>query len=169
MINPHQFCTLILEPTIIALDMYSVDAMYLMSRTLVVESKLTHLKQIPSGIALGLGQIEPATIADVYRYLDRRKDIKQKVLDYTQYCKLPTRMDAIMHNLSLNVALARIKYWMNPEPLPHYKNVSGQAEYWKQYYNTENGQGKVSDFIKHADTVQGWFTHETKEDSSRID
>lgn len=150
MLNPEQYFRLILDPTLDALEMHSIDAMYLMVRTAMVESQLTHLRQLPNGPALGLMQLEPKTIYSIYRYLERRTDIRDRLLDYLQMQKLPTYMDSFVSNLSLNAAFARIKYWMNPEPIPPHSNIVAQGEYWKTHYNTAHGKGTVDAFAKHA-------------------
>ena len=159
MINPHQFTGLILEPALRAVDMYSIDAMYQMVRGFLVESKLTHIKQLPDGPALGFGQIEWATALDVFRYLNRRTDIRQKILDYCERDKLPENPRTLISDIALNVLVARVKYWMIPEPIPSYKNPEGQAYYYERYYNCNASVDKTQEFIRYSKEIEGWINH----------
>jgi len=159
MINPSQYADLILEPSFKAIDMYSLDAMYLLLGTAMVESKLTHIKQLPLGPALGFMQIEPDTYMAVVQYLNRKRDIKEKILRYCEYSSLPVSCDAIIHNMAYNAIIARVKYWMIPEPLPSYKEIESMGEYWKKYYNTHIGKGKAEDFLYIYDSLAGCINH----------
>jgi hypothetical protein len=44
--------------------------------------------------------------------------------------------------------MARIHYMRVPAALPKAGDVSGQANYWKQYYNTPLGKGKPQEYIE---------------------
>lgn len=159
MINPHQFISLILEPALKATGMYSIDAMYLMTCTAFVESKLTHLKQLPEGPALGFMQIEPATYKDIYRYLALRPQLRSNILNYTERTYLPYEPVNLIGDLSLNVLIARVKYWMQPEAIPTYKDPISQANYYERYYNANASNDKSQEFIKVAGEIGGWINH----------
>jgi hypothetical protein len=47
----------------------------------------------------------------------------------------------------LAVLFARLHYIKFPEAVP--RTVSGQAEYWKRYYNTVLGKGTPEKYLKH--------------------
>lgn len=155
MINVSHYSSWVLSPTLRALDMHSSDAMFLMMRTAATESRLTHLYQLPFGPALGFFQVEAKTVRDIYRYLDRRQDIKIKLLTYLEYDRLPDSIETFVHNLAFNAAMARIKYWMIPGKVPKWSDVDGQAYYWKKHYNTVYGSGKIEDFIEASRLVDG--------------
>lgn len=163
MLNPHQYINLILEPSLKAIDMYSLDAMYLMACTVLVESKLTHLRQLPNGIALSLWQIEPTTYDDVLRYLNRRSDIRSKVLNYCERTYMPFNPLNLVADLNLSTMVARVKYWMIPAPIPSYKDPQAQAEYYERYYNCNREVNKVAEFVQHSQNITGWINHGTKE------
>jgi len=150
MINPKQFVDEILEPTLKAINMYSVDAMHLMFRTALVESHLTHIRQLPKGRGLGFMQVEMATHIDVVRYLKTRPDITARILNYLEYTQIPTKEHNLIGNTALNVVAARVKYWMQPEPLPSYKDIDAQADYYLKYYNTALGAATHDAFTKIA-------------------
>ena len=125
-----------------------------------MESRLTHLKQLPEGPGCGLGQIESESYKDICRYLDEINPmLKARILDYCHYPQLPKQTNCLIHDLAFNALIARTKYWMQPEAIPSYKDVSAQAYYWKKYYNTFEGKGSEDDFIKHAESVTGWINH----------
>lgn len=159
MINPHQFVNFILEPALRAVGMYSLDAMYLMACTAMVESKLTHLKQLPDGPALGLMQMEWATYVDICRYLGTRPTLRSSILIYCERYSLPTKPQALLSDVAFNVLMARVKYWMQPEPIPSYKDPNAQAEYYEKYYNCNKEVNKVDEFIKHSQSIAGWINH----------
>lgn len=159
MINPHQFVGLILEPALKATDTYSLDAIYLVARTLVMESKLTHLKQLPEGPGLGFGQIEWATYLDCCRYLKENHRLREDILRYTERQYLPETPVNLMGDLSLNVLICRVKYYMIHEPIPSYKDVMSQANYYKKYYNTSEGAATLEMFERSAVDLQGWIDH----------
>ena len=158
MINPNQFIEEILEPTLKALDMHSEDAMYLMMRTAIVESQLTHIRQLPRGRGLGFMQVEFATYVDVLRYLRSRPDIEQKVLEYSEYVNMPIKPHNVMGNLVLNVIAARLKYWMQPAAIPDFKDIDAQARYYKVNYNTALGAATEEQFINAARQCDIWVS-----------
>lgn len=162
MLNPHQFTNLVLEPALKATGMYSLDAMYLMVGTAMVESKLSHLKQLPDGPALGLMQIEPATYLDIKRYLSRKNELRSKILLHCERAHMPDNFRAVMCDLALNALLARVKYWMFAEPIPSYKDPVAQGEYYKKYYNTIDGASTVEQFVKAAHECIGWVNHDAE-------
>lgn len=153
MLNPNQYANLILQPALKALDMFSISAMHLMLCTALVESNLKHLKQLPNGPALGLLQMEPETYFDVKRYLYTREDILNKVLKHCQYSFMP-RTDALVSNLAFSAMMSRIKYWMIPEPLPHYTDSCALANYYELYYNGNPDVDKTEEFLMHHDNIE---------------
>ena len=157
MLNPQQFTDLLLAPALKAIDMYSADAMHLMLRTALVESRLTHIKQIPNGPALGLFQIEWDTYLDVCRYLSDRPSLRFAILDYTERLVLPKNPTSLIADISLNILIARIKYWMQPEPLPSHKDFISQANYYERYYNGNVYVEKTQEFIRCAAETEGWI------------
>lgn len=47
---------------------------------------------------------------------------------------------------------SRISLYLKEQPIP--KNLNDQANYWKQYYNTNHGKGKASEFIERVNRVE---------------
>jgi hypothetical protein len=54
-------------------------------------------------------------------------------------------------DVGYQIAMARILYWRVPYPLPAADDVIGQARYWKDFYNTDNGKGTVEEFIENSE------------------
>lgn len=132
----------------IDLRLNSESAINLMLGTPAVETDMgKYLHQI-KGSALGLYQIEPTTHDLVVEWLQK------------EYPKLYTRVkllqvssseiseiEELKFNLYYQTAIARCLYYSIKEPLPLADDLYALATYWKRYYNTEKGKGKVCDFV----------------------
>lgn len=102
-------------------------------------------------------QLESASILNTLRSLKARPIRLEKVTQFlfadphatTNWVDLP--IDTILWMLRLHdndylgVMLAREHYRRIAFPVP--SGVEAQAMYWKQYYNTSLGKGKVTDYI----------------------
>lgn len=111
--------------------------------TAIMESDLKYLQQ-EGGPAVSFFQLEPATVDDIYvRYLSVNLELKAYV-DGLKLMGFPLIVN-VQSNPLFSCALARVKYWMDPEPLP--TNLEGIAKTWKRVYNTEEGAGTVSQFL----------------------
>ncbi len=169
MLDPRHFKEHVIKPTLTDMRMWSTSAENLLLGTALVESNLTYLTQHHNGPAKGLYQIEPATALDiVQRYFTKRPDIEKLVEEgvYTlsqadinwnniDIAKLSQRL---ITDLRLSTALVRIKYWMVPAPLPPEDDVEGLARYWKKWYNTAQGKGRETDFIRKYRAYQRSFS-----------
>ena len=144
MIKIEHFLDEVVIPTLKELDMYSEEACLLIVGTAIQESRLHYLKQIPSGIAKGICQMEEATHDDIWdNFLKYKPEIKEKLMGLTnQSMEL---VDQFKGNLYYAVAMCRIHYYRVSAPLPN--DLAGMARYWKKYYNTELGKGTVEEFI----------------------
>lgn len=140
----HQLKVLIAQ-TLKELGYYSEDAVNLLMGTCAQESALgKYVRQIGGGPALGIFQMEPDTFRDIRRnYLVHRPDLWRKVAEVAGVTQL--RSDDLVSNLKLAICMARVHYLRVPEPLPDC--IEGYAKYWKKWYNTPEGKGKVDEFI----------------------
>lgn len=135
----------VVRATLIYIRMWSGSAEELLLGTAITESGLRYLRQFDAGPARGLYQIEPATHDDIAdRFLAMRSDIRKRV--NTLLAPEPSRIDQLVTNLAYATAIARIKYWMDPAPLPEPDDIDGLAAYWKRVYNSPHGKGKAEDF-----------------------
>jgi len=142
-IDPLQFRTEIIRPTIERLGMGGRSAELLLLGTALVESNLSALKQY-GGEALGVYQIEPETHDDLWRYLDSKPTLRERVA-FDVVTQRPFA-EQLVGNLFYATAMARVKYWMIPVALPD--NIQGWAAYWKRYYNTFEGKGDPAEFVR---------------------
>ncbi len=154
MIDVVDFRDLIIRPTLAELAkaesrINSDAAVALLLGTALCESELRFLRQRVKGgfgPAVSLFQIEPATHKDVKRYLnERRRDLAERVFG------LATIVDPddfeLATNLRYATGIARIKYWMDSEPLPYADNIRGLAGIYKRVWNTELGKATAQRFI----------------------
>lgn len=166
MINPVQLQEHIIVPTLTAMDMYSPAAVNLLMGTAMQESHCgKYLVQLGGGPALGIFQVEPATAQDIiFRYLKKRPQLCKRFdagwsgvnkepinwqdVELKQVCK------ELVGNLHFATAMARIRYWMVPEPLPAADDIAGLAAYWKTHYNTHLGRGTEAEFIDNYQTLK---------------
>src|SRR5215469_8912658 len=117
-INASDFRTDVITPALAALVPagipYSLVAEDLLMATAAVESGLgSRLVQL-GGPALGVFQIEPATVQDLYTRLTAPQLVAVKRATMPQWSVL-TQLPA---NLLLAAELCRLVYWHDPMPLP---------------------------------------------------
>jgi hypothetical protein len=116
--------------------------------TAAQESRLTYLKQLGGGPALGLFQMEPATHNDIWvNFLKWKPSWQNAVLEMTttrQGNWMP-RPEEMIWNLQYAAAMCRIHYVRKPGAIPI--TVTDQAMYWKKHFNTELGKGTEREFI----------------------
>ncbi len=155
MLNVVDFRDLIIKPTLDELAkaeprIRSKAAVALLLGTALCESELKFLRQRVDGgfgRALSFFQVEPATHKDVKRYLnERRPDLAKRVFGRS------TVLDPDDFELATNfpyaTAIARIKFWMDPEPLPQADDIEGLAAIYKRVWNTELGKATPQRFIE---------------------
>jgi hypothetical protein len=136
--------------------------------TCIQESHLTYLKQI-KGPALGVAQIEPATLFDLHkRYMFDRKELwidfwnilghteaeseHEKTTDVETFYVTHLLNDNMLlsrcvSDLAFQVMTCRVKYLSIPEKLPEAGDLEGQAKYWSKYYNTHNDPKKEAQYM----------------------
>lgn len=139
----------LIKETLKEIDLYSEDAVNLLMGTAAQESHLgTYIRQLGSGPALGIFQMEPSTFKDIMiNYLYFKPELLKKILHSCKQSMI-TPID-IVWNLKLAICFARLQYYRRPEPLPTTKG--GYAAYWKQFYNTHLGKGTEQEFINNYD------------------
>ncbi|UTW01218.1 hypothetical protein KDW99_08860 [Marinomonas rhizomae] len=155
-LNLEQLREYVVLPTLSNLGMYSEAAEQLVMGTITQESRATHLKQLGTGPALGLIQMEPATHADLWRNFIKYKSSLQDDLrallsgeadSVFEVCGVPDELE-LMSNIKYAVAMCRVHYWRKPQTLPEANDINELAEYWKEHYNTFKGAGTVAQFVK---------------------
>jgi len=148
-ISPKDLLTLIIRPTLKKMGMHSESACILLLCTAAQESGLGHyLKQI-KGPALGPYQTEPATHRDIYiNFLSYRPVLFQKIGEFSRFRDFRKRDLELVTNLEYSTAIARLVYYRVSAPLPKKDDIRLMAYYWKKYYNTYQGHGTMTQFIR---------------------
>ncbi len=141
------FQLLILRPTLRLINHWSPSAELLLLGTVLAETYFTHLKQI-EGPALGFYQLEPATYAEILKWLTRPENakLKQSILAACWMDTMPD-VEAIVYNLRFATCMTRAFYMRFEEPLPAVDDHLGLANYYKKYYNTSKGAAHIEYFV----------------------
>lgn len=148
MIDVNQFRLNIVRPTLKLIGLHSQAAENLLVGTALKESGLHYIKQLGGGPALGVYQIEPNTHDDIFfRYLSTINHNLYEKINPLRGSRDNWELDLI-GNLPYATAIARTKFWMDPEPLPEDDDIVGLAGIWKRVYNTSGGAGHASEWVK---------------------
>jgi hypothetical protein len=144
-----EFIDKTIAPALGAIAADSENARHLLLGTCAVESDFcAHDRQI-NGVALGVYQIEPRTLFDIYNnYLAYRPELK---FDIHDACDLPQKCidpEWLVTNKVYATMIARVHYMRVPTALPDYMDVEAMGKYWKQHYNTPLGRGTVDKFVE---------------------
>lgn len=151
MMKIQQLRELVVRPVLQELNMYSEAAENLLLGTAAQESVLgTFIKQYPTGPALGIYQMEPATHGDIWdNYLAYHEDLSSQVRGFaSQHSFTRNPHDELVTNLFYSTAMCRLHYRRVSERLPAADDVQGLALYWKHHYNTFKGKGRVEEFVE---------------------
>lgn len=146
MLDSEQFRTLIVRPAITELELWSQAAENLLIGTALVESQLTHLRQLPDGPALGVFQMEPVTHRDLWdNWLHYRPHLAAIMTGESAGQAIDAKI--LIWNLRYAAMCCRLQYRRVPEPLPAAADVAGLARYWKSHWNTPHGRGDPEKFV----------------------
>lgn len=143
--NVKDFRMQVVRPTLKHLDVWTQASENLLVGTAVQESNLDYLVQMGGGPALGVFQMEPATHKDIWRYLSEINPTLGEALKPLS-AAWPVNDQQLVTNLSYATAIARVRFWMVPDPLPGADDIEGLAQYWKTHYNTYLGAGKPEEW-----------------------
>ena len=144
-----QFDQYVLVPALKKIGLYSPSAHVLMLGTGVIETNYQYLKQLGSGPALGVFEVEPDTYNDIYRFINKyeNRKLKERCLAACIYDLWPDSEDLI-YNLRWACIIARLKYFMVSVALPSSFDAVGMANYYKKYYNTYIGKSDIDEDVK---------------------
>lgn len=168
MINLNDLSEYVISPTLEKLKEYhkavkSTAAENLLLWTALVESVVhgdMHLRQLNDGPAMGIWQMERATHDDLWNtFIDRRSNLSviMRELATHQHYQETVPAEELYGNLQYACAMARLKYWRVPAPLPGAWDIQAQAEYWKRWYNT-NPDHYESDINRFINMAQDFLT-----------
>lgn len=151
--DSQQLLDYIIKPTLEYMggNYNSKEAQMLLLATAAIESHCGHYVAQVNGPALGIWQMEPKTLHDIYDNCDAINAtgkpllLKLDKLDLFNCNREETLEEGLVVSPMYACAMARLKYSMSPDRLPSYKDISGIYEYYKKIYNTPLGK---SDFGK---------------------
>jgi hypothetical protein len=150
--NPQVLHDYIIFPVLDAMKIYSgfeynsSAARQLLLATFAQESHCgDYLKQV-KGPALGMPQMEPATIADLYKNfaVGDKRELLFKFLSPAEQA-YPSLI-GMVGNLNYATALARMNYRRFPGALPLFGDQEGMWKYYKKYWNSVVGAATQEDF-----------------------
>lgn len=149
-IDTQQLRDFIIIPTLEEFNSGTDAAINLVLGTCAQESKMgTYVKQLEDGPALGIYQMEPNTFYDIIdNYLKYKRTLLSKLMRvFNIDCIEDFHADRLIYDLKFATIFCRIHYLRIAEKLPLSEDIHGLAEYWKKYYNTSLGKGKINEFI----------------------
>jgi hypothetical protein len=147
-----QLKQLIIVPTLALLPpiLNSLAAINLLAGIALVESSDQYLAQLGGGPAIGLWEMEPATYNDCFsNFLDfpQNATLKAIILSLMLGVKSLNPTQEMAGNLYLACAMARVKLYRAPAPLPSATDAMGMAQYHKQWYNTSLGATEIANSL----------------------
>jgi hypothetical protein len=141
-LNLSQYKSLVVVPVLAALGavqprLNTPAGINLLTGTPLVESRFDYLAQFPTGPARGFDQIETDTLDDQYAtFLDYAANSYLRAAVNSFAFSGLSHEDQMHGNLYFGCAIARIKYWRAPEPLPLATDALGLAQYHHDHYNS---------------------------------
>lgn len=150
-LDPTQVLNLVIRPVHARLDavqrgMASASADAISLGTACQESNFRWIAQTPTGPALGLWQMEPATHDDLFRnYLAYNTKLRDAVMSFS--CSAMSTQQQLAGNALYAAACCRAQFFRAPETLPAANDVDGMAHLWKVRWNSVSGAGTEAQFI----------------------
>ncbi|MXV44301.1 hypothetical protein GS501_04475 [Saccharibacter sp. 17.LH.SD] len=146
----------IVRPTLKAIGLWSLAAENLLTGTALVESGGVYLRQLGSGPALGLWQMEPFTHDDCWQNFLKfpaHHSLADAILAMQSHDQTPSGQ--LVSNLRYACAMARVKYLRAPAPLPSAQDAIDLSSYHKRWYNTQGGAAdEVANIPHFADAIR---------------
>jgi len=123
---------------------YSDEAVELVFETGNAETGYRHLEQM-GGPAVSFFQLEPDTIADNWEnFIIFRPKLIEGIYSLGYIEKYP--MFSTLSNIAVATAMCRVYYWRQDGPIP--STTEERAEYWKDVYNTDLGEGTIKHYLE---------------------
>ena len=135
---------------------YSDEACVLILATCGQESEMgKYIKQIGSGPALGILQIEPATDRDCWEnYINFRPELREYMKSLLPNCargddalSVKLREQCLITNIEYSICMARIIYYRSPLAMPLSFDKEDYWTIYKEAYNSKLGAAKDYEFF----------------------
>lgn len=167
MINLGNLATEIIRPTLSIMLGYSrhinsTSAENMLLLICMVESEYkeeTRLRQLRNGPALGIWQMEPATHDSQWNHFISKRPVLVQIMKgfaRRQYAlAVMPCAEEMVGNLYYACAMARLKIWRAPPPLPDEDDFDGMFDYWNKYYNANanNDEAERKRWRKFAELI----------------
>ena len=148
--NAQQLYDHIIKPTHLYMgsNYESKNANFLSLCTAAIESNCGYYIKQVGGPALGIWQMEPETFHDIFNNCDALRDnnfgyeISALRTDY----ELEDSPLSLITSPMYACATARLKYSMDPMPLPDHNDIGAVYNYYKRIYNTPLGASTFEKF-----------------------
>jgi len=124
--------------------------------TILTESRGIYLKQLGSGPALGIIQMEPPIHDRLWsRWLEHpvRKPLADRMRALQTSAHITAGALEIVGNLFYAIGMCRVFYRHLPDPLPAATDAPAMSELWKRRYNSALGAGTVEKALPHFRAV----------------
>lgn len=137
----------VIRPILEQLQLWSKNAENLIFGTACQESHCgKYVRQIGckgNAGAFGIYQMELTTHDDIWNnYLAYNPDLADRIAKLK--CSGMPNAYNLEYNLAYSTAMCRVHYYRVPKAIPD--SIYGQAQYWKQYYNTIYGKGTIEEY-----------------------
>jgi len=143
------------RPALSRIGLLNQASIELVMGTAAQESHLQYLRQLGTGPALGLWQMEPATHNDIWtNYLRHKPQLAAAVLSILSAENQRHDPGELAWNLRYAAAMCRVHYLRVAAPLPAAGDLRGQAAYWKKSYNTVLGAGTELEYVRNYELVR---------------
>lgn len=116
-----------------------------------------YLHQI-KGPALGIYQMEPATIEDLHRhFINGSINLHFTLVEFRTSAGHQSESNIldVVGNLYYATALARAMYFRFAQPLPEVNDLMGIWKYYKRYWNTNKGAATEEEFLRNWHNMIG--------------
>lgn len=149
--HKQQFRTLVIEPVLKEMGMYSEEAVRLLLMIMAHESRQGYYIKQTVGPALGVYQMEPATHDDIIKFLRAKGKVKLVTMWSAPQFEWSTATE-MAGNMYYATAMARAFFLRFPEALPNGSDAE-LAAYAKARWNTKAGKATADDYLK---AYQAW-------------
>ena len=131
----QQWRDAVIDPVLRDIGLHSEAAVRLLLGTIAAESGFKLIVQLGNGPARSLFQIEPFTMYDVLsRTIHRYPKIYAGVMRWE--VESQPWEDQLIWNMAFATYVARLKYYLDPEPLPNANDIIALGEYYSRVYRT---------------------------------
>ena len=128
----------------------SKNANFLSLCTAAIESQCGYYIKQVGGPALGIWQMEPATHDDIWGNCDvLNQGVDSTLVRSVVFALAPMGKcgdEALITAPMYACAMARLKYSMDPKPLPDHHDIKAVYDYYKRIYNTPLGASNYEGF-----------------------